>query len=236
MAEGKKSFVLYCDLIHTVEQMSDKDAGQLLKHILLYVNDQEPQTKNKAVILVFEPIKRQMKRDLVKWEEKKKGLSDRGKEGGIKSGEARRQKAEEAKRSQTKPNEANASKNEANEAVNVTVTVTDTVNVTESEKEKKPHADFPDQNFMIDPKELNGSSHIGRIGMNLKIPAEKMNEYLKSFLEDRENDQRKYKGMPGLLSHFTEHCQTKHNGKAWKGAQQPNKTNKTNKLISGKPL
>ncbi len=46
MATDKKSFLLYCDLIHTVEQLTDEQAGDLFKHILRYVNDQEPQTEN----------------------------------------------------------------------------------------------------------------------------------------------------------------------------------------------
>ena len=36
MAENKKSFVLYCDLIHTVEQLPDEVAGKLFKLILNY--------------------------------------------------------------------------------------------------------------------------------------------------------------------------------------------------------
>lgn len=40
MAENKKSFILYCDLIHTVSKLSDRDAGKLFKAIFQYVNDQ----------------------------------------------------------------------------------------------------------------------------------------------------------------------------------------------------
>lgn len=121
MANGKKSFVLYCDLIHTIEKMPDEKAGQLFKHILAYVNDQNPTTNDLIIELTFEPIKQQLKRDLQKWEtEIKPKRSESGRLGGIKSGEARRSK--------TKQNEANASnakQNEANEAVNVNVNVND---------------------------------------------------------------------------------------------------------------
>ena len=121
MASGKKSFVLYCDLIHTIEKMPDEKAGQLFKHILAYVNDQNPTTNDLIIELTFEPIKQQLKRDLEKWEtEIKPKRSESGRLGGIKSGEARRSK--------TKQNEANASntkQNEANEAVNVNVNVND---------------------------------------------------------------------------------------------------------------
>ena len=40
MAENKKSFVLYTDLIHTVSKMPNDKAGELFKHILMYVNDE----------------------------------------------------------------------------------------------------------------------------------------------------------------------------------------------------
>lgn len=120
MAENKKSFVLYCDLIHTIEKLPDDKAGLLLKHLLRYVNDQNPITEDLIVEIAFEPIKHQLKRDLQKWDDKIDKLTEQGRLGGLKSGEARALKK--------KQNEANASKNEANEAVTVNVTVNDTVN------------------------------------------------------------------------------------------------------------
>jgi hypothetical protein len=123
MAAGKKSFVLYCDLIHTIKKMPNDKAGELFKHILAYVNDLNPTTNDLIIELTFEPIKQQLKRDLEKWEtEIKPKRTESGRLGGIKSGEARRSK--------TKQNEANASnlkQNEANEAVNVSVNVNDNV-------------------------------------------------------------------------------------------------------------
>lgn len=68
MATEKKSFLLYCDVIHTVEKMKDADAGELLKHILRYVNDQHPVTENPIVEIAFEPIRQSLKRDLIKYE------------------------------------------------------------------------------------------------------------------------------------------------------------------------
>ena len=41
MAENKKSFVLYADLLKVVEQLPDEIAGKLFKIILTYVNDIE---------------------------------------------------------------------------------------------------------------------------------------------------------------------------------------------------
>ena len=90
MAENKKGFVLYADLIHTVELMTSSKAGNLFKHILRYVNDLNPKTGDTTIKLVFEPIKQQLKRDLKKYEERKKKYSDAG----IASAEARRLRRE----------------------------------------------------------------------------------------------------------------------------------------------
>jgi len=68
MAENKKSFILYCDIIHTIEKLNDDDAGKLFKHVLRYVNDLNPTTDHLITEIAFEPIKQQLKRDLVKYE------------------------------------------------------------------------------------------------------------------------------------------------------------------------
>ena len=70
MAKDKKSFLLYCDTIHTVSKMPDEKAGQLFKHILEYVNDLNPQTDDLIIQLTFEPIKQQLKRDLQQYYDK----------------------------------------------------------------------------------------------------------------------------------------------------------------------
>ena len=79
MAENKKGFVLYADLIHTVELMTNAEAGNLFKHILRYVNDLNPETNDITIRLVVEPIKQQLKRDLKKYEAKVTQCSEAGK-------------------------------------------------------------------------------------------------------------------------------------------------------------
>lgn len=128
MAENKKSFVLYTDLIHTVRKMKDAHAGQLLKTILAYVNDENPNVENPIVDIVFEPIKRQMKRDLTKWESELKRKSEAGKKGM----ESRWGKKAEII---TEHNSVIPVITEITD--NVTVTVTDTVNVTDTSSFKK---------------------------------------------------------------------------------------------------
>lgn len=88
MAESKKSFLLYCDQRSIIELLSDEIAGKLLKHIYSYVNDENPLSNDPMVILAFEPIKLQLKRDLITWEQTREKRRDAGKA----SGEARKNK------------------------------------------------------------------------------------------------------------------------------------------------
>ena len=80
MAKDKKSFLLYCDIIHTIEKLTDEQAGKLLKHILRYVNDQDPTAEDVLTEIAFEPIRQSLKRDLVKYE----GIRTKNKENALK--------------------------------------------------------------------------------------------------------------------------------------------------------
>lgn len=79
MAEDKKSFLLYSDLNHTLNKLTDSDAGVLFKTILSYVNDENPIIDNLVIDIAFEPIKQQLKRDLRHWENIKVKRSSAGK-------------------------------------------------------------------------------------------------------------------------------------------------------------
>lgn len=130
MATDKKSVLLYCDIIHTVEELDDVDAGLLFKHYLRYINDQDPEPPSKLIKIVFEPIKQNLKRDLIKWEEKMQGRSIAGKAGA----EARWHKM---------ANDGNRINDMAK--MPVIVTVTDTVKVNDKVNESKTLAWFRDQ-------------------------------------------------------------------------------------------
>ncbi len=97
MAENKKSFLLYCDLIHTVEQMPNELAGELFKHILSYVNDKNPLSENLIINLTFEPIKQSLKRDLIKYE----SIIEQKRQAGLASAESRKQKQQMSTRVQS---------------------------------------------------------------------------------------------------------------------------------------
>jgi len=81
MAEGKRSFILYADFKHTVDMLDDEKAGKLFKHLLAYVNDEDPTMDDPMVALAFEPMKHQLKRDLRKWEEIKEKRVEAGRLG-----------------------------------------------------------------------------------------------------------------------------------------------------------
>jgi hypothetical protein len=84
MAENKKSFLLYCDLLHTVKKLNDEQAGKLFKHVLEYVNDLNPETEDILMQVCFEPIRQSLKRDLQKYEQIKEKKREAGKKGATK--------------------------------------------------------------------------------------------------------------------------------------------------------
>lgn len=118
--EGKKSFVLYTDQREVFDELSNEDAGKLIKHIFSYVNDEDPSTEDLLLKVAFLPIKTQLKRDLKMWDEKKIQRSEAGRKGGV-------AKASNAKQTLAKP--SIATNDVANLAVNVNVNVNDNVNI-----------------------------------------------------------------------------------------------------------
>lgn len=79
MAENKKSFVLYCDLIKSIEHLTNEEKGILFNHLLEYVNDKNPVLEDRLILTAWKPIELQLKRDLIKFEEVKIKRSDAGK-------------------------------------------------------------------------------------------------------------------------------------------------------------
>ena len=103
---------MYTDQREVFDELSDEDAGKLIKHIFAYVNDEDPITEDKLIKVAFLPIKTQLKRDLKIWDEKKEQRAEAGKKGGL-------AKSSNAKQSLAKP--SNATNDVANLAVNVNV-------------------------------------------------------------------------------------------------------------------
>ena len=82
MAEGKKSILFYVDWGETFNALTDEQAGKLVKHLCAYVNDENPETDDPLIKAVFVNIKQQLKRDLVKYEDKCLKNKENGKKGG----------------------------------------------------------------------------------------------------------------------------------------------------------
>jgi hypothetical protein len=121
MAKNKKSFILYCDQQGVFNKLPDEIAGKLIKHIFAYVNDENPPCDDLLLSIAFEPIKTQLKRDLVKYEDYIEKQSVNGSKGG------RPKKANETQKTQAFFQEPKKADND---------NVTDNVNVNVKEEYK----------------------------------------------------------------------------------------------------
>lgn len=176
MAEGKKSFVLYSDQRSIVDMLSDEKAGKLLKHMFAYVNDENPISDDPLILLAFEPIKLQMKRDLIKWKSTKEVRSEAGKA----SAEARRLAKEQQQQNATNSTNVNfVQQSSTNSTVNVNDNVTVNVNV----KEKNIYRSF--QHLSLSVAEFE------------KLEVNYTKEQIDSILDSVENykDNKKYKSL-----------------------------------------
>jgi hypothetical protein len=120
MAENKKSFILYCDQKGVWDKLDDAQAGRLVKHIIAYVNDENPVASDFVTELAFEPIKQSLKRDLRKWEKQQEQRVEAGK----RSAEIRQRNATKANDRLTTVNERSISST-VNGSVNGSVSVND---------------------------------------------------------------------------------------------------------------
>ena len=64
MAENKKSFIAYSDWYGMFKALPNDVAGELIKHIFSYVNDEDPHTDNYIINALFEQVKCTLKRGM----------------------------------------------------------------------------------------------------------------------------------------------------------------------------
>lgn len=192
MAEDKNSVLLYCDIINTVEELTDEEAGKLFKHYLRYINDLNPEPPDKITKLVFEPIKQNLKRDLKKWEKTVEGRS--------KAGKASAEKRNKPKQKETKPTNVEfvefASTNSTvivND--NVNVNVTDNVNVID-EKDRKQFEELKFE-MINSPTWLSDICRIEKIESIFLL--EKLHEFLDKNIWLKKDF---YKGLQEVRKHF----------------------------------
>ena len=176
MAENKKSFVLYTDLIHTVQHLTDEQTGKLFKHILSYVNDENPISDDVITNLSFEPVKQALKRDLKKYESYINKQKANGKKGG-------RPKKEETQKTQpfiSKPKKA--------DSVSVSVSDNDINNI---------------YNKFVDEVKSGGfDSRIEAMYMRLKIKHGSLTPLLKDFKLHLIEENRNHKNTNDLFLNF----------------------------------
>lgn len=127
MAEGKKSFVLYADLLQKVDHLTNEELGVLFRHMLNYVNDNQPVLENRLILTAWKPIEVSLKEDLKKWERIREKRSEAGAKGG------RPPKAKKANAFSEKQSKAKKAVTDT-----VTVTVTDTVDEDKSSSVSPP--------------------------------------------------------------------------------------------------
>jgi hypothetical protein len=84
MAENKKAIIVYADWIHQFENLTDEEAGKLIKHFFRYINDLNPIPPDRITEVAFDPIKTCLKRDLDKWEKTISERSINGRLGNLK--------------------------------------------------------------------------------------------------------------------------------------------------------
>lgn len=167
---------MYTDLIHTFESLEDDEAGRLIKHFLRYVNNMNPIAPDKITQIAFEPIKQQLKRDLVKWLVIKDKRSLAG-------------KASADKKKQITTNSTSVESVQqvpTNSTVSVNVNVIDNVNVINKEKEI-----------------LNSMAWIEQTAMFLKVKINWVEIELKNFIaEQKLKTDFEKRNIEDLRNHF----------------------------------
>jgi hypothetical protein len=81
MSVGKKKVIVYTDWIIQFKDLTDEEAGKLIKHFFNYINDLKPES-DRLTELLFNPIKATLKRDLQSWKSKQQTNKENGLKGG----------------------------------------------------------------------------------------------------------------------------------------------------------
>jgi hypothetical protein len=152
--EGKKSFVLYTEMIKDLEDLSFEEKGKIFHAICEYESNGEIPDfieSDRVLKIAFTFIRRQLDRDNEKWEKTIEARRSAGEKGGL---------AKASKFSKAKQELANVAVN-VNEDVNVNV---------KGEGEEKKEIEPPPllNNFVSEIKEIFKTEGV----TNLKIPVE----------------------------------------------------------------
>jgi hypothetical protein len=80
--QNKKSFILYLDSADIFDQLTDQEAGKLIKAVLYYVHTGEKPELPRLLNMAFIPIYQALHRDLEKWRKQVEANRKNGKTGG----------------------------------------------------------------------------------------------------------------------------------------------------------
>lgn len=119
MAEGKKSIVVYSDWINKFEVLTDEEAGRLIKHFFRYVNDLNPAFPDRITELSFIDIQQQLKRDLVKWEQRAERSRENGRNGGRPKNPEKPKETQQVILKPRKPDTVNVNVNDTVNDINI---------------------------------------------------------------------------------------------------------------------
>ena len=191
MAKGKKSFIAYSDWKDVFDELPNEEAGQLIKHIFAYVNDENPQTDNILIKSLFAMIKSTLKRDLNKWETQLNQRSEAGK----KSAEKRALKNNERNSTTVERPLKSVDETERNSTVSVSVSVNDNVDII-SIKEKNLKKVEEVKNYF---EQTNFDNTMRVFETNRECLRDSLNDFLEvEYLQDNFVN----KTEPEILKHF----------------------------------
>lgn len=176
MAENKKSFILYADLINSIDHLTNEEKGILFTHLLDYVNDKNPILTDRLILTAWKPIEEQLKRDLRKFKEVKVKRSEAGK----KSAELRQQNS-------TNPTSVeSAEQTSTNPTDNVNVNENENVNDNDILLEKETK-EIPQENLIEDElvnPEIETSKKVAPKKVSFQPPDPKD---VQNYCEERQN-------------------------------------------------
>jgi hypothetical protein len=117
--DNKKSFVLHVDSLLILDDLTDEQAGKLIKSMLSYYRDESVEGLDQLTKIALRPFINQFLRDSKKWEER----AERSRANGLKGGRPKTQEVT------NKPSGLSGLNKEPKEPVSVNVSVNDNVNV-----------------------------------------------------------------------------------------------------------
>lgn len=130
MNTEKKSFIVYCDSLELLEELSDEETGIMFRAMITYAKSgEEPVFTDRTMRTIFKILKSRLDVNSEKWEEIRKKRSDAGKKSAIakqtatKSTNANTDKQAATKSTSVDTDEQTATKSTVNDNDNVNVNV-----------------------------------------------------------------------------------------------------------------